>query len=323
MRATIAVATLLCVLYSRAIDAQSAMRARDDASSKHARSDTSEAAESVPPLAAGVTGGYFRFDASHSEQALSAVLQWQPIAWLTLTAAPAWARLQQDSLIGSAIQSRSVSGVTDVPLSAGVTHSFTDVSWSPSFSVGMSATLATGDSAQGLGVGQTLWGATLGVGLSPVDRVSMFLMVGRGLNGVKRDSLVGGTRVRYEEDPASYLDVETSYSLSKRVTANVSGSADLGNVSPGDARYSSLAGGLAVQLAGPLTLTMDGSRGLSTYSGTWSFSVGVGTAFAGLNPVGAASQLFRLRGGSDRGGASPTTRSSNGRGLGKGRGKKA
>jgi len=43
-----------------------------------------------------------------------------------------------------------------------------------------------------------------------------------------------------------------------------------------------------------VALSVDGSHGLTSAAPSWVLSVGLGTAFAGLNPIGANSPIGRL-----------------------------
>ena len=53
--------------------------------------------------------------------------------------------------------------------------------------------------------------------------------------------------------------------------------------------------GVRHTLAAPLTVTVDGSHGLTTASPRWVLSVGLGTAFAGASPVTPTTPLRRIR----------------------------
>ena len=50
----------------------------------------------------------------------------------------------------------------------------------------------------------------------------------------------------------------------------------------------------ALPIAGRVALSVDGSHGLTSAAPSWVLSVGLGTAFAGLNPIGANSPVGRL-----------------------------
>ena len=57
----------------------------------------------------------------------------------------------------------------------------------------------------------------------------------------------------------------------------------------------SLGAGFAYALSGPVTLTVDGSHGLTGSAPTWALSIGLGTAFAGISPLSPTSALKRLK----------------------------
>ena len=56
----------------------------------------------------------------------------------------------------------------------------------------------------------------------------------------------------------------------------------------------SLTAGFSFPLVRHLALTVDGSRGLTRAAPDWALSVGIGSAFAGLNPLGMDSPPGRL-----------------------------
>jgi hypothetical protein len=56
-----------------------------------------------------------------------------------------------------------------------------------------------------------------------------------------------------------------------------------------------LGGGLSYTIAAPLALTLDASHGLTPGSPRWVFSIGFGSASAGISPVNPTAPLRRLR----------------------------
>jgi hypothetical protein len=70
---------------------------------------------------------------------------------------------------------------------------------------------------------------------------------------------------------------------------------EVGTADTGAVLSRSAVAGVAFSLARRLTVTMDGSHGLTGSAPTWSFSMGLGTAFAGLSPVNPTSPLRRLK----------------------------
>lgn len=90
------------------------------------------------------------------------------------------------------------------------------------------------------------------------------------------------------------VDLESAYSLGI-ATATLGLSSEVGNADSGATLARSIAGGVAFAVAGPLTLTADASHGLTTSAPSWAFSVGLGTAFAGVSPINPSSPLRRLR----------------------------
>ena len=88
--------------------------------------------------------------------------------------------------------------------------------------------------------------------------------------------------------------------------ATIGASGEVGTPDSGAVLARSLAGGVAFRVAGPLTLTVDAGHGLTAGAPRWTFVVGFGTAFAGINPVGATSPLRRFKGTLGGGVATPS-----------------
>ena len=92
--------------------------------------DSSE--KSPPAFSTGVTAGAIRFSGGRSEQGVAAIFQYQPQTWLTFSVTPGFAQTR--------LGDTSSSGLTDIPLSAGVSHGWGDAPWSPSLSGSLTAT---------------------------------------------------------------------------------------------------------------------------------------------------------------------------------------
>ncbi len=234
---------------------------------------------------AGVTAGTARLTDTRSEQALSGILQFKPQLWLTLSAIPSFVRLS-DRVSGRAVSS---SGLGDLPLVAGAAQTLR-TPWSPSLGAALIVTLPVGDAARGLGTGETAVGADVGAGLSPIDRLHLSAGASRNLSGLAAQSTLSAPH-------ATALRVEGGYDVSRRWTASVSLGADVGQVDSTQALSRMIGAGVAYAIAGPLTVTIDGSHGLTAASPRWVLSVGLGTAFAGTSPVSPTSPLRRLRTG--------------------------
>ena len=244
-----------------------------------ASADTSERDERPPRAAYGVTAGSLDLGDGAHEQAVSAILQLQPLPWLTLSASPGYGRVQTtlDAISGPS-RTASRRGPTDIPFGLGIAHGFDDLGWSPSLYASLGATLAPHDST-GVGLGRSAAEAGVGVGVSPRQ----------GL-----DFSVGASRPLTSNSGNGSLSLESALSLG-RATASLGLSAEVGTPDSGATLSRSLAAGVAYGLAGPLTLVLDAGKGLTSDAPGWSFSVGIGTAFAGLSPVSATSPLRRLK----------------------------
>ena len=137
----------------------------------------------------------------------------------------------------------------------------------------------------------------LGVGLAPMDALSLHLGFGKSLNGFSLYSTLGASH-------AAWGDLEASYQLIDHVEATFGIDGDLASGdSIGPSR--ALALSIATNLAGPYTLTLSGGHGISGAAARWTVAVGFGTDFAGIQALGSSSPIQRflrsLGGGSNRG----------------------
>ena len=252
-------------------------------STKQAADTNADESQQRPPLfATGVTVGALRLPGDRTDQVVAAVLQLQPVNWLTLSAAPGFGRSSVTSGVTAGTRvgaSTSSTGLTDIPLSAGVWHSFDAMTWSPSLGASLLATLSTGDSASGLGLGRSSTDADFTVSAQPLDQANFSISL---LQPISSGSGNGS------------LSLESALFLG-RSTATLGFSNEIGSADSSFALARSVAAGIAYSIAGPLTVTLDGSHGLTSGAPGWSISLGFGTAFAGISPVGATSPLRRLR----------------------------
>ncbi len=123
--------------------------------------------------------------------------------------------------------------------------------------------LKLGDSAATLGMGSNTLEASAALSLSPTERLNLSADVAHPLAANSGNGSVS---------------LESSLSFG-RATGNVGLNAEVGRPDSGAVLSRSLAAGVAWTLAGPLTLTVDGSHGVSGSAPTWALSIGVGTAF--------------------------------------------
>lgn len=242
---------------------------RAQSSTPNAKDD--EIRQVPPSFATGVTAGALRFSGGRTERALSVLLLYRPMPWLRLSTAPGFARTSLGNV--------SSAGLTDIPFSAAAVHGFADVAWSPSVAGGLSTTVSRGDSMAVLGLGRSAIGGSAAFTVSPTDRLDVSAEVSHPLTANSGNGSVS---------------LESAMSFG-RTTGSFGLSAEVGPADSAAVLSRSIAAGLAYSLSGPLTVTVDGSHGLSGGAPTWAFSVGVGTAFAGVSPLSPTSALKRLK----------------------------
>lgn len=230
----------------------------------------------------GVTAAAFGWQDGHQEQALGAIIQLTPTRWLALGASPTLLR------VTSPDGGDGHFGLTDLPVFAGVVHTFA-APWRPTIGVAGVASLPTGDASQGLGRGQSLVSAQGVLAISPLSALTLragssrLLRMGDSIpHGIPTTSLFGdvvllaGAHTNMSVGYAMELrgDAPSTYDPTRAINAAVVHS-----------------------LAGPVVLGVSAGRTLRGAGPRWSFAIGVGTAFAGLSPVGATSPSARGAGG--------------------------
>ncbi|HEU4586184.1 MAG TPA: hypothetical protein VFR95_10560 [Gemmatimonadaceae bacterium] len=252
----------------------------------------SRVAAQSPIASYGVTAAAFEWRDGHQEQALGAIVQLTPTHWLTLGASPTLLR------VTGVDGSESQFGVTDLPVYAGVVHTFA-APWRPTIGVAGVASLPTGDAERGLGRGKSLLSAQGALAVSPFSAVALragasrLLRVGDAApSGAPTTSLFGdvvllaGARTNLSVGYATELrgDAPSTYEPARAVNA-----------------------AMVHSLFGPVVLGMSAGKTVQGMGPRWSFAVGIGTAFAGLSPVGATSPSARGAGGmTNPSGALPT-----------------
>src|SRR5262249_20712444 len=170
-------------------------------------------------------------------------------------------------------------GLTDLPISAGASHALGDIPWSPSIAGSLYSIVSMGDSTSALGVGRTVFGASAALTAWATDQLNLTAGASRPFNANGGNGSIG---------------LEAAYSLGVP-TATLGFSSEVGRADSAATLARSIAGGLAFAVDGPLTLTIDGSHGLTAGAPSWTFSVGLGTAFAGVSPLNPSSPLRRLK----------------------------
>ena len=234
-------------------------------------------------FAVGATAGAVKLTSQRSEQAFTGVVQLQAAPWLTLSATPSFVHVS-DIVSGRSVSSN---GIGDVPLSADAFHTFATAG-SPVLASALTVVFPTGNTACGLGSGETSFGLDLGAGVSPSPRLHLSADGSRSLSGLSAQSTLSAPH-------ATSLRGEASYDLAPRWTTNVSLGVDVGQSDSTQALSRTLGAGLTHALAGTLTLTVDAGVGLSAASPKWALSVGIGRVFAGTSPVSLASASKRLK----------------------------
>ena len=247
--------------------------------------DDDDGDEVVPPFSFGLIAGLATLPGSVSVQAISAAMDYRPFCWLSLQAVPSYVHAGAKSTTGRTLSS---TGLTDLPLSAIISHEYKNLPWSPELAIGLELVLATGDTSQGLGSGQTSYGGQLGVGVSPVDRMSVDLSAWHPLHGTGVNSAV-------DAPGATSVGLEVGYEINDQLEASMGYGSDFGKPDSGYALPRSLAAGIVFKLAAPIAVTLNGARGLTSGAPSWLFSLGFGTTFAGINPLGSNNLLSRLQ----------------------------
>jgi hypothetical protein len=230
-----------------------------------------ESHQRPPAFASGIGVGTMQFSSGRSESAVSATLQYSPSAWFTLSATPGFGRTSRAGV--------STSGLTDLPISAGASHVLSDVPLSPLIFGSIYTTLSMADSASVLGTGRSTLGAAASLSAWTTEHVNLTVGASHPLNAN------GGN---------GSIDLEGAYALGA-ATTTLGFSSEVGRADSSATLARSIAAGAAFSIVGPLTLTVDGSRGLTTGAPAWTFSVGLGTAFAGISPLNPSSPLRRLK----------------------------
>jgi hypothetical protein len=263
--------------------APSVLAAQDSSS---ARSPAEHA--SASGVTFGVTSGTMAFADQRTQEGVTAVARYRFLTSMSLAVSPTYARVSFPSTLGGG----SVSGLTDLPIELDVDRSF-DQFWSPTLGVALGTSLPVGDRQTGFGSGAVGANVGAGIGLSPSDALSMHLGVGKPLTDYSASSALGSSG-------STWSDLEVGYQVSQHVNATVGYDGDLSTRdSLGAARAVALS--IATTIVGPYTLTVSGGHGVSGAAARWTFALGIGTDYAGLDALASSSPIqrfFRAMGGS-------------------------
>ena len=258
----------------------------------------------VLPVTAGVTTGSMTFADDRVQQGITVVVRWHMRQSISLAASPTYARMSYPASLGGGASG----GLTDLPIELGLDHSF-ERGWSPAVGMSLGATIPVGDKELGFGSGSMGASVAAGVGLSPLDELSLHLGAGKSLTDYSMFGALGAAQ-------AVWGEAEVSYHLLEHLDATVGFDGDFASSdSLGTPR--ALALSFAAGLGGPYTLTVSGGHGVSGPAARWSFALGFGTDFAGFQAIGSSSPIQRLMrsvgGSSHRGPGSGTPGSGHGR----------
>jgi hypothetical protein len=242
--------------------------------------------EGVPlGLQFGVASGALHYAEGRSEQSLAGMLRWAPVRWFSLSTTPTAVHASTPPIAPSN-QSATKSGLVDLPVEATLSHAF-HTPYAPTVSGGLGVTLPVGDTLGGFGTGKVGYSTTAALGFAPTDQMWVHLGAGRSLSGLSAQSAFTGAN--------GWGDASAGYSLTDRLGVSGGYSTDLGAVDPTIGRSTSINGGLALALSGPLTLNLTTSHGLSGAAPSWSVAMGVGTAFPYLRHLDSGSLTDLLR----------------------------
>lgn len=253
---------------------------------------TSVASAQSPRFTWGAIGGAAGLRSDGSMQAVSALFEYKPLPWLTLSANPAVDRVSVPATTGNSTVAST--GPTDLPLGISAAHEIPNAPLSPTLGAGIELSLPTGNSSNGLGSGQTGFAGELGAGISPTDNLALDLNLWHPFAGDGVNSAIDAPR-------ATSIGLEAGYDWTDRINTSIGYSADVGPADSGAVLPQSIAAGFVFAIAKPLALTVNGARGITSGAPRWLISVGIGTAFSGINPVGPNSLFGRLRHGLGRG----------------------
>ncbi len=236
-------------------------------------------------IGAGISAGTMHFQNNAQERALGATIDVHLFGWLDVSLNPtyAWATAADTVLAKRTIKGRTSSGFAALPVSLGYSRDLPG-GWSPSVSIGLGFSLPTGDTLS-VGSASAGYGATMGFGLAPSDNFSMNLGASHALNDAYSSGI--GT------SSATSLSASATLTVGK---VGVSGtySGDVGSVPLGYETAQSLGAGLSIPIHGSLTLTLDGSAGLTAGAPMWTSSIGFGFTPAGIASV-MLSPIVRAR----------------------------
>lgn len=245
--------------------------------------DANLESDKAPQWTYGTTVGASHLWDYRQQQSFGAVGRYHVTPNVSIAVTPAYAIMSFPASAGGG----SLSGLTDMPVDLSYDH---EVPGSRGVSIGaeLGVSLPVGDTATGFGSGRVGYSISGGIGASPMDNLSLHLGAGKPLSDFSFGSTLGGSS-------STWADAEANYQLNDRL--GLTGGFD-GDLTSADTLGAprALTAGLSYAVAGPLTLSLAGSHGVSGPAATWSFSLGFGTDFAWVGTVASTSALQRLAG---------------------------
>jgi hypothetical protein len=257
---------------------------RDSAAKRPAAADTADDddEDSGSPVRYGIAGRSSAFQDGHSEYGGGIVLAYVPKSWLTLSLNPSYT-LSTDP------KGKTTAGqfnFSSVPIEIDGSHEFGGA-LHPELGLSLGAELPVSRASDSAATSQTAYSIGLGASITPVPNVHLSADASRDLSGAT-------ARAALALASATSVGAGISVDAGSRLTLSGGISGDVGTITAGDTAARSVGASAAYRLAGPLTLTVDGSHRLQGDTPTWTASVGIGTAFAGVATIGPASALSRM-----------------------------
>lgn len=259
--------------------------ATDTARARTAAEDTSgdDDGDAGSPVGYGVSGRSSSFQDGHAEYGGGMIVTYASFGWASLEVNPSYTVATNPKRTATTGRFNMSSVPVELDGShefGGMTHPELGLSLGAEFPVAMADSTST--------THRPSYSAGLGLGITPISHLHLNGDVSRDLDGATARSILAAST-------ATSASAGVSVDAGERFTVGVGVSGDVGAVALGDTVTRSVGGSAALHLAGPLTLTVDGSHRLQGNTPQWSVSVGIGTAFAGVATVGPASALSRMR----------------------------
>ena len=226
----------------------------------------------------GLTSAAFGWEDGRREQALGAVLQVSPAPWLVLGAVPTLLRAQ------SSPAGDSRTGFADLPVYAALVHAGSGAA-RPAVALTGVLSVPTGDRERGLGRGASVFSGELAFGIDPMPGLTvraggarLLRIAGQTPHGTATSTLFGdvvlgsGSLTNLTLGAFGELrgDAPSAYEPARGVSAAI-----------------------AHTLRSGPTVMLGAGRSIAGVGPAWSFSLGIGTAFGGVAPVGATAPLSR------------------------------